>query len=305
MQATLPELQAIATVARLGGFRAAARELGVSSSALSHAVSGLEQSLGVRLFNRTTRSVALTAAGAQLVADVGPALTAIDEALEHASEQRKAPSGTLRLNMAAGAARILLPLLLEYLRRYPAMQMDIVTESALVDVMGRGFDAGVRLGEMVPPDMIAVPILPTMRSIVVGAPAYLQGRKLPQTPQDLLQHQCIRMRLGSGKIYHWEFADMPRSGKIFTLDVPGPLLLDEGELIRGAAVRGMGLAYMSEETVADDLAAGRLVQMLHAWTPPYPGLCLYYAGRKHLPAKLKALVELIRERSDATRSGSF
>lgn len=291
------ELGAVVAVARQGGFRAAARDLGISSSALSHAVAGLEERIGVRLFNRTTRSVALTAAGEQFLAEIAPALAAIDQAIDVVGEHRTEPAGTLRLNMALGAARMLLdPLVLEYLRRYPAMQVEIVTDNALVDVTGQGFDAGVRLAEVVPSDMIAVPIIRTLRSVVVGAPAYFDRHGMPQTPHDLLRHRCIRSRMASGRLYHWEFE---RHGEAFTLDVPGSLTLDESSLMLDAALAGAGLIYLPEQTMAGDLAAGRLVRVLEDWTPPYDGLSLYYPGRRHLPAKLRAFIDLIREQGRA------
>ncbi len=291
------ELEAVVAVARRGGFRAAARELNISSSALSHAVAGLEERIGVRLFNRTTRSVALTAAGEQFLAEVAPALSAIDRAIAGVGEHQAAPTGTLRLNMALGAARILLePLVLEYLRRYPLMQVEIVTEGALVDVIGQGFDAGIRLAEVVPPDMIAVPIIPTIRSLVVGTPAYVAAHGAPQTPHDLKAHRCIRARMASGRIYHWEFE---RHGEAFAIDVPGALTLDDSDLMLKAALAGVGLAYLHERQVAAELAAGRLVQVLGEWTPPYDGLSLYYSGRRHVPAKLRAFIELIRGKDRA------
>lgn len=292
-RASLVELNAVATVARCGGFRAAARELGMSSSALSHAVSALEERIGVRLFNRSTRSVVLTTAGEQFVTEITPALVAIDDALENAGEQSAEPRGTLRLNMAAGAARILLvPLILEYQRRYPQMQVEVVTEGALVDVIGQGFDAGFRLVESIPPDMIAIPIIPSLRSVVVGAPAYFAVRPPPNTPQALMQHQCIRARMASGRLYHWEFE---RHGESLAIDVPGALTLDDTGLMLQAVLEGCGLAYLAERSVADHLADGRLVEVLSEWTPPYSGLALYYPGRKHVPVKLRALIELIRE----------
>ncbi|MGQ3074793.1 MAG: LysR family transcriptional regulator [Ferrovibrionaceae bacterium] len=291
------ELEAVVAVARRGGFRAAARDLNMSSSALSHAVAGLEARIGVRLFNRTTRSVALTAAGEQFLAEVAPALSAIDLAIERIGEHRTEPAGTLRLNMALGAARLLLdPLVLDYLRRYPLMQVEIVTEGALVDIVGQGFDAGIRLAEAVPPDMIAVPIIPTIRPAIVGSPAYLAAHGTPGRPDDLLRHQCIRGRMASGRIYRWEFE---RHGSAFVLDVPGTLILDDSDLMRKAALAGAGLAYLHAQQVAAELADGRLVQVLDRWTPPYEGLCLYYPGRRHVPAKLRALIDLIRERGSA------
>jgi DNA-binding transcriptional LysR family regulator len=290
---SLVELRALTAVARRGGFRAAARELGISSSSLSHAVAALEKRLGVRLFNRTTRSVVLSAAGEQFVAEVAPALAAIAGAIDNAGEHRSEPSGTLRLNMALGAARMLMqPLIFEYLRRHPQMNVEVVTEDALVDVIGLGFDAGIRIAEAVPPDMIAVPILPTLRSIVVGSPDYFAERPYPKTPGDLRSHQCVRARMASGRLYHWEFE---RRGESLSIDVPGKLVLDESSLMVEAALAGFGLVYLAERALTEHLQAGRLVQVLKEWTPPYPGLCLYHPGRRHVPRKLRAFIELIRE----------
>ncbi|HEX4182309.1 MAG TPA: LysR family transcriptional regulator [Caulobacteraceae bacterium] len=295
MRASQIELEAVVAVARLGGFRAAARDLGMASSALSHAVAALEARLGVRLFNRTTRSVALTAEGEQLVAEVAPALEAIRAAMTRIEDHREEPSGVLRLNMALGAARtILAPLVFEYLRRYPLVTVDLVTEGALVDVVGKGFDAGVRLAEFVPPDMIAIPIKRTMRSIVVGSPLYFEGRERPREPQDLLAHQCIRARMANGAIYRWEFE---RRGESLALDVPGPLTLDESGLMLEAALAGEGLAYLSDDATADHLAAGRLAAVLGDWTPTYPGLCLYYPSRRNLPARLRVFIDLVRQQA--------
>ncbi|NEI72693.1 LysR family transcriptional regulator [Rhizobium lusitanum] len=295
MKASLAELEAIAAVARHGGFRAAARELGMSSSALSHAVAALEERLSVRIFNRTTRSVTLSDAGERLVADVVPALAALDRAIENAGMSSGSVSGTLRLNMAPGAARMLLkPLILEYGRRYPEVEIEIVTDNALVDVIGKGFDAGVRLAEAVPTDMVAVPIIPTIRSLVVGSPAYFRQRPRPLVPGDLLQHRCIRARMASGRLYRWEFE---RHGQSILIDAPGSLILDASDLMLNAALDGAGLAYISEASVADHMAAGNLISVLEDWSPPYPGLSLYFAQRRQMPARLRALIELIREQN--------
>ncbi|MBB4230134.1 DNA-binding transcriptional LysR family regulator [Rhizobium mongolense] len=292
IQASLPELQAVTAVARRGGFRAAARELGISSSAVSHAVSGLEARIGVRLFNRTSRSVALTAAGERLAAEIAPALAIIGVALENAGSEGPDPTGVLRLNMALGAARMLLaPLILEFLRLYPRMAVEIITEDALIDVIGEGFDAGVRLKEFVSPDMIAVPLIPRMRSVVVGAPSYFEKRDKPVLPHDLLTHECIRPRMASGRYYHWEFE---QQGQEIRIDVPGRLVLDESGLMLEAALDGAGLGYLAEHSVAPYVANGRLVQVLDDWTPSYEGLCLYYSGRRHLPAKLRAFIDLAK-----------
>jgi DNA-binding transcriptional LysR family regulator len=295
---SLAELEAVATVARVGGFRAAARELGVSPSALSHSIAALEDRLHVRLFNRTTRSVALTAAGETFIAEVAPALAAIDGALENVREGSSEISGALRINTSRGAAVLLLqPLFLRYLSRYPRVELEIATEEALIDVLGHGFDAGVRLADTVPPDMIAIPILPTIRSVVVGAPAYFAGRKRPVAPADLMQHQCIRARMGAGKLYRWEFE---KRGQTVLIDAPGALTLDESGLMLEAALAGAGLAYIGEPSAADHIAAGRLEVVLADWTPPYPGLSLYFAGRRHIPARLRALIDLIREQGHTT-----
>ncbi|PZQ56500.1 MAG: LysR family transcriptional regulator [Novosphingobium pentaromativorans] len=293
---SLAELEAFATVARQGGFRAAARELGVSSSGLSHAIAALEARMNLRLFNRTTRSVVLTAAGEQFLEDIIPALAAIDGAIENAGERQGEPMGVLRLNMAAGAARfVMAPLIRDYLDRYPRMEVEIVSEAALVDVIGKGFDAGVRLLDAVPPDMIAVPIIPQVRLAVVGSPAYLQDRPIPIVPRDLLAHECIRYRLGSGRIYRWEFE---RGDERLELEVPGRLTLDDSGLMLDAALKGMGLGYLAEETVAPHVRDGQLVQLMAGWMPrEEPPLCLYYPGRRHVPAKLRAFIDLIRSRA--------
>jgi len=294
--AGLTELDAALAVARQRSFRAAATELGMSTSALSQAVAALEARVGVRLFNRTTRSVSLSEAGEQFVAQVAPALSTIRSAMEQATNRGSTPTGTLRINTSAGAARqIMAPIVLEYLRRYPDMQVDIVTEGRMVDIVAGGFDAGIRLAESVPQDMVAVPFGPTQRFTVVGAPGYFAqhpGLPRPRTPADLQQHRCIRSRLPSGAIYRWEFA---RHGESIAVDVAGPVTLDEPGLMLEAARAGVGLAYLSEWNVAQDLAAGRLLRVLEDWTPPFAGLCLYYPSRRHVPAGLRALVDLIGE----------
>lgn len=291
-KASLIELEAVAAVARVGGFRAAARELGQSSSAVSHAIAALEERLGVRLFNRTTRSVALSPEGERFVAEIGPALAAIDGAIENAGEHSAEPSGTLRINTSYGAARMFLtPLFLDYARRYPRVELEIVTEGALIDVTGQGFDAGIRLAEAVPPDMIAVPILREIRSLVVGTPAYFETCGVPKVPTDLYRHRCIRARMASGKLYRWEFE---RRGEAVLIDAPGTLTLDESSLMEEAVLAGVGLSYLAEPGIAQHIASGRLVTVLEDWTPPYAGPCLYFSSRRHIPLRLRALIDLIR-----------
>jgi len=289
------ELEAVVAVSRLGGFRAAARELGMSSSALSHAISALESRLGVRLFNRTTRSVALSAAGEQFVAEIAPALSAIRSAIERVDEHRTEPSGILRLNMAPGAARMLMePLVLKYLRRFPKAGIEIATDNALVDVIGQGFDAGIRPTDLVPPDMIAVPITRLLRFLVVGSSRYFAGRPPPNTPADLAGHQCIRARMGSGSVYRWEFK---RHGEAVEIDAPGALTLDESELMLQAALAGWGVTYLSDYMVGPHIEAGRLIAVLKDWCPTVSGISLYYPSRRHVPAKLRAFIALIREKN--------
>ena len=295
MRASQLELEAVVAVARRGGFRVAARELDMSSSALSHAVAALEARLGVRLFNRTTRSVALSGEGEQFVAEIAPALTAIRTAMERIDEHRSEPTGTLRLNVPLGAARMVLsPLISEYMRRYPRAAVDMVSEGAMVDIVGQGFDAGVRLEEFVPPDMIAVPITRRIRSIVVGSPAYFAGRRLPKTPADLAEHRCIRRRTGRGTIYRWEFE---KRGEAIAIDVPGQLTLDDSDLMLVAALAGEGLAFLSDIAAAKSIEAGLLLPVLEDWSPQYPGLCLYYPSRRNIPARLRAFIDLIRRQA--------
>ncbi|GGP22705.1 LysR family transcriptional regulator [Silvimonas iriomotensis] len=287
----LNELEAVLAVARLRSFRAAATELGVSTSALSHTIAALEARLGVRLFNRTTRSVALTEAGSQFADQIAPALSLIRNAIDTAGNYRDTPSGTLRINTSTGAARGAMPLFLEFLRRYPDMRLDIVTEGKLIDIVVAGFDAGIRLAETVPQDMIAVPMGGPLSFAVVGSPDYFARNPPPQTPGDLLHHECIRSRLPSGGIYRWEFF---RHGEAIVVDVQGQITLDESSLMLAAARAGRGLTYLSDGSVAQDLAEGTLIRVLQDWTPAFPGLCLYYPSRKHLSAGLRALIELIR-----------
>ncbi|WP_337269719.1 LysR family transcriptional regulator [Oryzifoliimicrobium ureilyticus] len=301
MRGSLAELEAVLAVSAKGGFRAAARELGIPSSSLSQQIAALETRMGVRLFNRSTRSVVLSAAGEEFVASVGPALEAIRNAVEHVDEHRAEATGTLRINTSVGATRMILtPLILEYMRRNPKMAVEVVTESALVDINAKGFDAGIRIREAVPPDMIVIPIGDSIRPAIVGSIDYLDRYGRPNLPADLEKHDCIRARMASGAIYRWEFE---RRGESFALDVPGKLTLDDSDLILRAAREGVGLAYLNEWQVADDVAAGRLEQVLNDWTPPYPGLCLYYPGRRNIPAKLRRFVDLVKDVRDGTNGG--
>ncbi len=291
--AALYDLNAVVAVATHRSFRRAAIELGLSPSALSHTVAALEQRLGVRLFHRTTRSVALSAAGEQFLTRVRPALGEIFEAMRDAKALRDTPAGILRINASEGGARqVLAPIVLEYLRRYPEMQVDLVTDGRLIDIVAEGFDAGIRSGESVPQDMIAVPCAPPQRFAVVGAPKYFKKHGVPKTPDDLKSHPCIRYRFDSGKIFKWEFAKRDQE---IVLDVQGPLTLDSPALMVEAAMKGLGVAYVNDFMARGEIASGKLVRVLEDWTPPFDPLCLYYPGHRHVPASLRAFVAVVRE----------
>jgi DNA-binding transcriptional LysR family regulator len=289
----LNDLDAVVAIARKSSFRAAALELGMSTTALSNAVGKLEADLGVRLFNRTTRSVSLTDAGRLFIEQVGPALQDIHSAMEAVRSQQATPSGTLRINAFAMAAReILSPLVMEFLRRYPKVHVDLVTEGRLVDIVAEGFDLGVRGANLVPSDMIAVSLGRPQRYAVVGAPGYVGTHGKPQVPPDLLHHPCIRVRLPNGSLYRWEFE---KDGQTAQINVSGPITLDEASLARAAVLEGIGLGFFMEQDVRADIAAGRLIRVLEDWTPPFGGLCLYYPGRRNPSAALKAFIGLARE----------
>ncbi|WP_339948037.1 LysR substrate-binding domain-containing protein [uncultured Albimonas sp.] len=287
------ELDAVIAVARRGSFRAAAVDLDMSTTALSHAVARLEGRLGVRLFNRTTRSVALTEAGRTFVARAAPALEELRGAMDAVRSQGGSPSGVLRINGAPGAAReILGPLVLEFLRRFPEMHVDLVTEGRLVDIVAEGFDLGVRAADLVPAEMIATPLGRPLRHAVVASPAYLEGRTPPRIPEDLRSHACIRVRLPNGALYRWTFE---KAGESVQVEVRGPITVDEAGLARGAALAGVGIGYLHEFEVVEEIATGRLVRLLEDWTPPLPGLCLYHPGRRNQSAGLRAFLALARE----------
>ncbi|MCA1453071.1 LysR family transcriptional regulator [Bradyrhizobium sp. BRP22] len=287
------ELNAIAAIAAHRSFRAAATQLGISPSALSHAVAVLEKRLGVRLINRTTRSVSLSAAGERFLSRVNPALREIAGAMEDVNVFRDTPAGTLRISLKERAGhQILRPVVAEFLRRYPDMQVELTMEGRHIDIVAEGFDAGIRLAEAVPQDMVAVPCGPDSRFLVVGAPSYFERMSIPRSPSDLLAHECVRRRMPSGKLYRWEFE---KRGEEVALDVPGRLTLDSDALMIEAALDGFGLVFVSDWWVADHLADGRLRAVLEDWTPPFPGLRLYYPRHRHMTAGLRAFVDLLRE----------
>lgn len=290
---SLIEFDAVIAIARRGSFRAAALELGLSTTALSHAIAKLEGQLGVRLFNRTTRSVSLTDAGRDFVEQVGPAVSTLHEAMEAARSQQKTPSGTLRINaFATGAREILGPLLLKFLKEHPKVHIDLVTEGRIVDIVAEGFDLGLRTANLVPTDMIALPVGPARSFAVVASPDYFKANGSPLNPPDLLGHSCIRIRLPNGALHRWHFE---KDGQPVLIDVAGPITLDEASLSRIAVLDHVGIGYFMESDVRDDIEAGRLIRVLEDWTPPLAPLCLYYPTRRNPSAAFKALIDMARQ----------
>lgn len=288
----LARLNAVLAIARCGSFRAAAIDLGMSTTALSNAVGTLEQQLGVRLFNRTTRSVALTDAGRAFIEQVGPAVRTIDIAMEGARAHQATPSGTLRINAFASAAReVMAPIILEYVRRYPQVHIDLVTEGRMVDIVAAGFDLGIRRVDLVPSDMIALRLGRARSHAVVATPRYFSENPPPRVPPDLFYHACIRIRLPSGELYRWHFE---KEGTAEQIDVSGPITLDETSLARIAVLDHLGIGCFMDSDIADDLVAGRLVRVLNDWTPPLPPLCLYYSDRRNPSAAFRAFTDLAR-----------
>lgn len=288
----LVELQAVLAIAARGSFRAAALELGLSTTALSNLIARTERQLGVRLFNRTTRSVSLTDAGRIFVDRVTPALRDIEDAMAAVRSQQDTPSGTLRINaFASGAREVLAPLILEFLRRHPQVHVDLVTEGRIVDIVAEGFDLGLRGGDLVPSDMIALPVGAPRRFAVVATPSYFEAHGRPRVPSDLLGRACIRIRLPNGALYRWHFE---KDGDPVQIDVDGPITLDESSLARIAVLDGLGIGFFMEADIRDDLASGRLERVLHDWTPPSAPLCLYYPGRKNPSAAFRAFIDMAR-----------
>jgi DNA-binding transcriptional LysR family regulator len=276
-------------------FSKAAVEFGLTPSALSHSVKALENRLGVRLFNRTTRSVALTEAGERLYARLKPAFRDIDDALEDLNHFRDKPTGNLRITCGRQACElVLLPIASEFLQAYPDIRMEVVESEALLDIVAGGFDAGVRFGDRLEADMVSLPVGRAMRSVVVASPAFLERHPAPQKPEDLHDLPCLRHRYPSGTLYRWEFE---RDGIAREIEVSGPLTLGDVSLMVGPALQGLGLAYVFDDMVSEHLASGRLIQVLADWCPYYPGLHLYYPSRRHVPAPLKAFIDFARERS--------
>ena len=289
----LVEFDAVLAIARRGSFRAAALELGLSATALSNLIAKLERRVGVRLFNRTTRSVSLTDAGQTFVDQIRPAVRTLHEAVSVARSQLETPSGTIRINaFATGAREVLRPLLLRYLRRYPQVHIDLVTEGRIVDIVDAGFDLGLRTADLVPSDMIAIPVGPPRSFAVVASPTYFEANGPPHVPLDLLHHACLRIRLPNGALHRWQFQ---KDGEPLQIDVNGPITLDEASLARIAVLDHIGIGYFMASDVRDDVEAGRLVRVLQDWTLPLARLSLYYPSRRNPSAAFKALIDMARE----------
>jgi DNA-binding transcriptional LysR family regulator len=292
----LDALRAFRTVAQERSFTRAAAQLGVSPSALSQALRGLEARLGLRLLARTTRSVAPTEAGERLLGSLGPALDQIDATLAAIGEFRHRPSGTIRITAGEHPAETLVwPALQRLLSDYPDITVEVEVDNTLTDIVTGRYDAGIRLGEQVAKDMVAVRIGPDIRMAVVGSPAYLAGRPRPRTPQDLTGHACINLRLPTlGGLYAWEFE---KGGRALKVRVEGPLVFNVAPLMLKAALAGFGLACLFEDQVQDHLADGRLVRVLADWCPAFPGYHLYYPTRRQPTPAFALLVEALRYRA--------
>ena len=290
----LAELSAFATVAAERSFTRAAARLGVSQSALSHSIRGLEKRLGVQLLARTTRSVSATAAGSALLQELVPSLERIDRAVAEARNQRERPAGRLRLIIPRLVTEmVVLPKLTEFARNYPDIILEITHSNDPVDLVAGEYDAGVQLGEFIQRDMIAVPVTGEMRLVVVGSPAYLEENGVPKHPQDLRDHACIGFRFTNG-LYRWEFE---KGRKALSVSPQGPASFDDPDLVIKAVLDGVGLGTSMEESVKELLGEGRLVQVLKDWSPPFPGYFLYYPSRRNQPAALAALIETLRVKS--------
>jgi DNA-binding transcriptional LysR family regulator len=289
----LADLNAFLTVAEEKSFTRAAAKLGTSQSSLSHTIRRLETRLGLRLLTRTTRSVAPTEAGEQLLGTLRPALDSIDARLAAVSELRDKPAGTIRITTSEHAAHtVLWPALEKLLLRYSDIHVELSIDAGFTDIVAERFDAGVRLGEAIAKDMIAARIGPDLRMAVVGSPAYFKKRPIPRTPQDLNEHQCINLRLVSaGGFYAWELAKKSRELRV---RVEGQLAFNNANMIVRAAVAGFGLGFVMEDQVETHLANGRLVRVLEDWCPPFAGYHLYYPSRRQPSAAFALLVEALR-----------
>ena len=291
MKNDLGELAAFAVVAEERSFTRAAVRLGISQSALSHSMRGLEKRLGLQLLARTTRSVSPTAAGTALLQDLTPALERIERSLAEARKRRENPTGRIRLIIPRPATyMVLLPKLARFARTYPEIVLEVTSSNDPVDLVAGGYDAGVQIGEFIQRDMIAVRVSKDLRLAVVGSPEYFKARKIPRTPRDLKDHACIGFRFSSG-IYRWEFE---KGRKALTVNPQGPATFDDPDLVVQAVLNGVGIGTTVEQPISEMIAKGRLVQVLRDWCPTFPGYFLYYPSRRNQPAALAALIKTLR-----------
>jgi DNA-binding transcriptional LysR family regulator len=286
-------LAAFMTIAEERSFTKAAKRLGVSRSSLSHAVRGLEERLGVRLLARTTRSVAPTEAGTQIISHLRPALGEVVAVLEQIVGRRDRPAGRLRLLVTPlSATMVLAPKLVPFARQFPDIVLDVTTtQEGRTELVAAGFDAGIHLGESIQRDMVAVRVSRDHRLAVVGSPEYFERHPTPRSPHDLPNHRCINLRGGSAGPYRWEFE---KDDEALAVDVSGPLIVDDADLMIRAALDGLGLTFSFEEYVAPQISSGALVRVLEDWCPPFAGYFLYYPSRRQQPAALSALIETLR-----------
>lgn len=288
----LSQLAVLAAVAEHGSFRAAARELNIAPSAVSHAVARLEESLKVRLLARTTRSVRPTEEGRRLLDSLAPALGEIDAAMAALADTRERPAGSLRITLPRLAAdHLVVPRLGSFLQLYPDITVELVTEDRYEDLVAKGYDAGLRLGESLEQDMIAVKASGPFSGAVVATLDYFRARPIPEHPRDLLRHACIRRRFSSGAIYRWEFE---RDRQSLVVDVEGPVILSDDRLILQACLGGAGIAYLFDQRIAEELRQGRLVRVLEDWCPPFDGFYIYYPSRRQMRPALRAFVDFYR-----------
>lgn len=287
----LAALSTFVAVAEERSFTRAAKRQGVSPSAVSHAIRRLEESLGTRLVARTTRSMALTAAGEQLLVRLRPALKEVGESLQAVSGATGKATGRVRLLVPRLATSVIAPKLGEFVRRFPDVVLDITTDDSRRDIVADGFDAGVHFGEYVQKDMIAVRVSPDQVPAIVASPKYLEGRTAPRVPRDLLEHRCINFRHGSAGLYRWEFE---KGRKSMSVAVTGPLIVDDLAFVVRAALDGAGFAFVAEQEVAGYLEEGSLVRVLKEWCAPYPGFFLYYPSRRQQTAAMTALISVLR-----------
>ena len=287
----LAELSAFATIAEERSFTRAASRLGISQSALSHSVRGLEKRLGLQLLARTTRSVSPTAAGTALLQELAPALERIERAVAETRKQRENPAGRIRLIIPRTATQlVILPKLARFHRTYPEIVLEITSSNDPVDLVAGEYDAGIQLGEFIQRDMIAVRVTREMRLAVVGSPLYFESNSIPRRPQDLKDHACVGFRFSNG-LYRWEFE---KGRKTLTVSPQGPASFDDPALVIQAVLDGLGIGTAMEDTIAPLIAKGRLIQVLKDWCPSFPGYFLYYPSRHHQPAALSALIRTLR-----------